>query len=204
MTVGECIAFVDEIKPNSFSKRAKVMWLNEIEGMIQTDIMLIRENIRQYIADDSVSCLASFGSDRVTLTSPIRAQIGGEITISGTQRNNKTMTVLNVSADGKTLVFAPDTLSPGALSATFVYEGGTRELLIPAPFSEVYYDYLAMKIAENHEESAEQNNRAATFDRRYRELMRWYADTYAPAGGRRAKRNDLDDPDERIRREVSL
>ena len=38
--LGEVIALVDEIKPNAFDEAAKTMWLNEVEGMVQTEVFL--------------------------------------------------------------------------------------------------------------------------------------------------------------------
>ena len=38
--LGEVIAMVDEIKPNAFSDEAKTAWLNECEGMVQTEVFL--------------------------------------------------------------------------------------------------------------------------------------------------------------------
>jgi len=38
--LGEIIAMVDEIKPNAFSDEAKTVWLNECEGLVQTEIFL--------------------------------------------------------------------------------------------------------------------------------------------------------------------
>lgn len=35
------IAYADDIKPNRFSESTKVQWLNEAEGYIQTDVMMI-------------------------------------------------------------------------------------------------------------------------------------------------------------------
>ena len=40
MTVSQAIARVDEGKPNAFSNHTKTVWLNEIEGMVQTEIFL--------------------------------------------------------------------------------------------------------------------------------------------------------------------
>lgn len=40
-TLGEVIAMVDEIKPNAFSDEAKTAWLNECEGMVQTEVFLL-------------------------------------------------------------------------------------------------------------------------------------------------------------------
>ena len=41
MTINEVITAVDNIKPHSFAPETLTMWINEIEGMVQTDVMLI-------------------------------------------------------------------------------------------------------------------------------------------------------------------
>ena len=40
MTLSQVISSVDEIKPNSFSNDTKTAWINEIEGMVQTEVFL--------------------------------------------------------------------------------------------------------------------------------------------------------------------
>jgi hypothetical protein len=40
MKLKEVIGYVDEIKPNAFSDVVKTMWLNECEGMVQTEVFL--------------------------------------------------------------------------------------------------------------------------------------------------------------------
>ena len=40
MTLAQVIASVDEVKPNAFSNETKTMWLNEVEGMVQTEVFL--------------------------------------------------------------------------------------------------------------------------------------------------------------------
>ena len=40
MKLSEVIARVDEIKPNAFTNEAKTAWLNEVEGMVQTEVFL--------------------------------------------------------------------------------------------------------------------------------------------------------------------
>ena len=112
MTVKDILDYVDEIKQNSFSRKTKLIWLNELEYRVQTDVMLLAAESITYIPDDD-----------------------------------------------------------------------TYTLLVPAPWSEIYYDYLLMKLSEHLEESSEQNNRAATFDKAFTRFMRWWADTYRPANG---------------------
>lgn len=41
MTLKQVIDFVDEIKPNAFSDDAKTMWVNEVEGYVQTEVFLL-------------------------------------------------------------------------------------------------------------------------------------------------------------------
>ena len=112
MTVKDMLDYVDEVKQNSFSRKIKLIWLNELEYRVQTDVMLLAAERITYIPDDD-----------------------------------------------------------------------TQTLLVPAPWSEIYYDYMLMKLSEHLEESSEQNNRAATFDKAFTRFMRWWADTYRPANG---------------------
>ena len=40
MTIAQLIAYVDEIKPNAFSDATKLVWVNEVEGMVQSEVLL--------------------------------------------------------------------------------------------------------------------------------------------------------------------
>jgi hypothetical protein len=39
VTIKQLIEYVDEIRPNSFGNHTKTVWINEIEGAVQTEIM---------------------------------------------------------------------------------------------------------------------------------------------------------------------
>ena len=41
MTLSDVISSVDEIKPNAFSNEMKTKWINEVEGMVQTQVFLM-------------------------------------------------------------------------------------------------------------------------------------------------------------------
>lgn len=41
MTARECLRRVDGVKPNAFSDEDKVHWLNEVEGMVQTELLAV-------------------------------------------------------------------------------------------------------------------------------------------------------------------
>lgn len=54
MTVSEVLNMVDDIKPNAFSDDAKVAWLNEVEGMVQTEVFLwAPEEIITYTCEEN-------------------------------------------------------------------------------------------------------------------------------------------------------
>ena len=68
MTIDKCIRAVDEIKPNAFSEETKTEWLNEVEGMVQTEIFLLNpvELIRySYPADKDVPMLVDPPHDKL-------------------------------------------------------------------------------------------------------------------------------------------
>lgn len=49
-TVGQIISMVDEIRPNAFSSAVKVAWLNEVEGRIQSEVLLMGpEEVKTYV-----------------------------------------------------------------------------------------------------------------------------------------------------------
>ena len=40
MTLAGVIAMVDDMKPNAFSNDTKTQWVNEVESMVQTEVLL--------------------------------------------------------------------------------------------------------------------------------------------------------------------
>ena len=41
MRIAEVLRLADSVKPNAFSEEAKLSWLNEAEGLVQTEVMLL-------------------------------------------------------------------------------------------------------------------------------------------------------------------
>ena len=55
MKIQELIDYVDEIRPNSFGNATKMVWINEIEGAVQTEIMgIYPADIASYEAEDDL------------------------------------------------------------------------------------------------------------------------------------------------------
>lgn len=186
MTIGDVIDYADSIKQNSFSTLAKTVWLNEIEYRVQSDVMLLAaDNIRDYVYSDSIAAAGIiYSANTITLPKRLKARAGGVLIISGSV-NSGSYAVTGVSSDGKVITIDSGLTAGTEERETLVkFDGSGCELLVPAPWSEIYYDYLLMKMSEHLEESSEQNNRAATFDKAFTRLMRWWADTYNPSNGR--------------------
>ena len=52
MTLGQVISMVDSIEANAYPTEVKTAWLNEVEGIVQTDVLLLRvEDVIQYDYD---------------------------------------------------------------------------------------------------------------------------------------------------------
>ncbi|MBQ2255829.1 MAG: hypothetical protein II330_03105 [Clostridia bacterium] len=49
MTIKELFDYVNEIRPNSYGNQTKLVWVNEIEGAVQTEIMgILPANVINY------------------------------------------------------------------------------------------------------------------------------------------------------------
>lgn len=183
-TIGEIIDYVDGIKLNSFTAQQKTTWINELEYRIQYEIMLLdAESIRDYAYEDIVTCPgARYGEHTVALPKRLRARPGGTISITG-ELNDGEYTVEAVNGRE---IRVEQTLTPGEDTGDVqvIFDGRECELLVPSPFSEIYYDYLLMKMAEHFEESSEQNNRATTFKAAWTRYAIWFAESYNPSRGR--------------------
>ena len=67
MTVAQVIQAVDAVKPNAFSNEEKTRWLNEVEGMVQTEVLLFasEEVTYSYEQDKDVELLAQPPHDKL-------------------------------------------------------------------------------------------------------------------------------------------
>ena len=85
MTIKECIDIVDNIKPNQYSTRDKVMWLSFIDETIVNDVLKTHEgydgrydNFEGYSEDKiSVSLIVASPYDRL-YTAYLKMRIDGE------------------------------------------------------------------------------------------------------------------------------
>ena len=193
MTIEEIFDYVDEVKPNNYSKEIKTHWLNELEGKIQNEIMLLAQpEYISYVYRSSTELSGlSFPNDH-TLLLPrrIKAHVGGELELNGltlyAANNLKGLEILSISSDGKHLSFAEGSFTATGSagdSGTLMFDGSATTPLIKFPFDRIYSSWLIMKVSEHLEESSQFANSAAQFRDDWNGFAAWYADTYRPADG---------------------
>ena len=195
MTIKEVLDYVDRIKKNEFTAAEKIRWINEIEGYVQIQIMLLAqpECVSYYPTSESdVSGICFPASNQMRLPGKIKAHVGGLLSIKGLvlypNNNRPSLEILSISEGGKLIGFAEGTFAdtgttPESAIAQLTFDGQETELLVPAPFERLYYEYVLCKISENLEESSAQNNRIATFEETWENFAEWYANNYNPADG---------------------
>lgn len=196
MTIKDVIDYVDRVKKNEFTTEEKTRWINEIEGYVQIQIMLLAqpECISYCYSSESEQSGISFPADnQMRLPRKLKAHVGGFLKIEGLvtypENNLSGLEILSISDNGKLIEFEQGTFpqtgeTPESAIAQIAFDGQDTELLVPAPFERLYYEYVLAKISENLEENSAQNNRLATFDETWQNFAEWYANTYRPGDGK--------------------
>lgn len=189
MTIREIIDYVDEIKPNSYTDAIKLAWLNEIEGKVQSEIMMLAlPECRKYFPDKSYELSGMRFTDDHTLElpSPIRAHVGGFITLTEMEPSGNEITgakILNISDGGKTITFAAETFDEGEADGKLTFKGMDTEMIVPYPYERLYGTWLLVKISEHLEESNQDANATAKFLDDWNIFAAFWAEAYRPADG---------------------
>ena len=150
MTIRELMDFVDRVKPNAFSPAEKTVWLNEVEGMVQTDVMLFAQtSVLSYVYGAEWEGTGVYFPDDRTMVfpSPTDFHAGGELTVCGCAdyagNEITAKRVLECSENGSVLTFEKgafrDICEEGESgSVKAVFDGGPTELLVSAPYHKIY------------------------------------------------------------------
>jgi hypothetical protein len=189
MKISEILNYVDTIKPNSFTSVQKMLWLNEVEGMVQADVLLLApSSMVDYVLAAAWAGNVSF-PDTATMICALAPgfHVGGMVTISelvDAAPNNVTAKILAVSSDGLTLTFAEGTFTAADEEAAALhFDGSQTETLISAPHHKIYYTYLMAMIDFANGEYGKYQNTMAIFNSFFQNFAAWYRDTYHPADG---------------------
>lgn len=157
MTLKEVIDFVDGIKPNAFSPQQKTVWLNEVEGFVQTEVFLWAiEQIITYEWYDAFSAAKTYAVGDL-------AEKGGKVYRC------------------KTAITTPGAWDGTEWEETTLRDDKYRELLVSPPHSKVYWTYLTAMIDYANGEYDKYNNTRTMYNEDMGEFMRWFATVYRPA-----------------------
>ncbi|MGM9567973.1 MAG: hypothetical protein ACI3W6_07335 [Clostridia bacterium] len=200
MTIKELMDFVDRVKPNAFSSAEKTVWLNEVEGLVQTDVLLFAgPSILAYVYESVWEGKGvSFPDDQtMIIPAPTDFHAGGELTVTGcldyAGNNVSAKKIIECSSDGCVLKFEKGTFpkigSEGETgTVTVSFDGSPTELLVSAPHQKIYYTYVMAMIDFANGEYNKYQNSMALFNSFFDCFTRWYAQNYRPADGESAVR----------------
>lgn len=195
MTISELIAYADLIKPNQFDAETKLIWINEIEGMVLADVALATadamKNYRYVLSESWTGTGVTFPTtETMLLPTACEFSIGGTVAISGLVTNsaNNSSTgrkIVDISTDGLTLTFDDDSFTEGLTedsgTAVLDFDGMDTELFITTSHDKLYRSYLCAMIDYANGEYDKYNNAMQMHNKQMNEFTAWYARTYAPA-----------------------
>lgn len=157
MTLKECIDFVDGIKPNAFTNQQKTVWLNEAEGLVQTEVFLWAiEQIIEYSYYEPFSASATYAV--------------GDLA-------EKDGTVYRCT----TAITTPGAWDATKWSETTLRDDKNREMLVSPPHDKLYRAYLTAMVDFANGEYDRYQNTMVMFNQHFGEFMRWFANVYRPA-----------------------
>ena len=186
----------DAYKPNSFSKEQKTDWINEVEGKVYTDVLLMshldfiplqyRENYEYTAPEDGLSA----GSYHFILTQyqnglPFTASLGFAL-----EKALPAGAVLRW--DGKTLTsdIGVIPVSSGNAGEELVFTDMSDELIVDPPHDKLYAYYLEAMIDFHNGEADRYANTMQLFNDAWDDFVGYICYTYAPANRLRTPRRD--------------
>lgn len=193
MTVRELIEYVDRMRPNDFPVVDKILWINELESMIQTaDYLIHPDDIVFYLPDGEWEMTGVYFPDELTMVLPKRIKVSDYATVevSGLETyaaNNGSFTVRGVDQGGKMIFRLGDAFpavgeTPDTGTAKIVCKLEDVELLLPEAFQHLYWYYLFAMIDNANQEYDRYENSHAAFNRKYTAFKKWYTTHYPNRG----------------------
>lgn len=198
MKLGYAINYAKRIRPGSaFPDEVYIQWLNQIEGLVQTDIwMLFPEDCVSYHTAAGAEGKGAVFPDDKTLRfeSDPGFYTGGEVTLSGfvtyaANNSEKARIIVKRSADGREYEFAEGSFASfgieaeASADAAVAYSEYNKELLVPKPHDKLYLSYLLAMIDLANAETRNYANSITVFNEDYREYSGYYGLNVNPADG---------------------
>lgn len=190
MTIREAINIADAVAPNALTNDLKTQFLNEVEGVVQTEVFLLSINeIEKYLYAATYTGEVCFPDAKtMKFKTPHGYSVGGTVTISGlttySGNNSDTPRIIGNVTDKYTVRFDEDTFADTGDtwdSGTVEYDGSGAVLLVEPPHDKLYWHYLVSMIHFANADYDRYQNTMQLYNESFGEFMRWFAQVYRPA-----------------------
>lgn len=203
MKITELFEYIDEVKPNAFSDDVKLRWLSEVEGMIQSEILLLSPpDILVYTSKEATKTVTAGVRDDGTAVVRVADTSGGRVLnlseselypgersvhlMTDPETSEKKRVVIERDAAISSVTLrvndrAPVTIERGASAA----ESGTVDivLLVGAPYHRIYYAYLEAMMDYQEGEYGMYANSVGRFNSYWNEYAAWIGEHVKPGLG---------------------
>ena len=195
MKLTDVIAYVDRIKPNAFTDADKARWISEVEGLVYTEVFLLRPGeFRPYVlaASHTAEGACFPEPDMIRLRSPIPDEfsVGGLLKLTGgslyaANSSNTKRRIRAISADGCEIwldaEFPATGLDPDTEDWSLTFDGTEVVLAVRPPHDKLYAPYVTAMIDFANGEYNKYQNTFQMFNAFWGEYCRWYSRTFRPA-----------------------
>lgn len=168
MTVMGAINHINAVKPNTYGQSEKIKWLSNLDGIIKTEVIDTHESAPEFVKNESTGKLELyiFGIFRDSF----------ELTAEGGYKSAKTGIVCETEEKLQEMAWK-------ALKEPF--KGYTdsslmAEMLVPAPYDDIYIKWLEAQIDYANGEYAKYNNSISMYNAAYDAYAKWYNRTHMP------------------------
>lgn len=180
MTPNKAIEIIDRLKPNAYSEEDKLRWIDELDGMVQK--LVFQNDMEEYKQTGLIFKASTISKEGAKF--PFKE--GDAVTITGCSEggNNKEAEIIIRNATPDVLTFDDnaftETTENGVVTIRrkvkqYSYpDDMDKELLIPAPYENLYTLYIEAKIDYYNHEYANYNNAAMMFEGQFGEYKKAY------------------------------
>lgn len=183
MKLKEAIDRADKLRPNAYTYEQKTDWINELEHLIQARDFLVRpRETESHTFFKRWDANVTF-PDRRTIRTDVDLELEDfdTITISDletTTENNGTYLIYLASKYEYVVNDEVFTATTEPEHCVIEYNGTEEELLVEAPWDELYVYYLLAQIDYNNGDYDRYANSQETFENKYKNFRQWFTQHY--------------------------
>lgn len=176
MTIMEAINRVDSLKPNSYSQNEKVAWLSKLDGIIKEKVIDTHEG-----ADEQTAIAEYIQSNVDEYENAVQEYMKvNEVDYEEAKANVEFREIKYKEAKEHIKATRNDIYFAG-------YDANTNtatELLVPAPYDDIYVRWLEAQVDYANGEYGKYNNSITMYNSAYAEYANYYNRKHMPKGSK--------------------